>query len=62
MRKVFEKPCQTWLCEKYSRQILKLKETNNLSSLPLTPEISKQIYENWDRTDLTEFYQKLKEL
>jgi MoaA/NifB/PqqE/SkfB family radical SAM enzyme len=62
MRKVFEKPCQTWLCEKHSRQILKLKETNNLSSLPLTPEISKQIYENWDRTDFTEFYQKLKEL
>ena len=62
MRKVFEKPCQSWLCEKYSRQVLKLKETNNLSSLPLTPEISKQIYESWDRTDLTDFYQKLKEL
>ncbi|MBU8892546.1 MAG: radical SAM protein [Bacteroidales bacterium] len=62
MRKVFESPCQTWLCEKHSSQILKLKETNNLSSLPLTPEISKQVYENWDRTDLTDFYKKLKEL
>ncbi len=62
MRKVFKNPCQTWLCEKHSKQILKLKEDNNLVSLPLTPEISKQIYENWDRTDSTDFYQKLKKL
>jgi MoaA/NifB/PqqE/SkfB family radical SAM enzyme len=62
MRNVFENPCQTWLCEKHSGQILKLKQTNNLSTLPLTPDLSKQIYENWERNDLTEFYKKLIEI
>jgi len=62
MRKVFEDPCQTWLCEKHSHQILEIKKKNSLSSLPLSPELSTQIYENWDRNDLTEFYQKLKEI
>ncbi|MCF8296356.1 MAG: radical SAM protein [Saprospiraceae bacterium] len=62
MRKVFEKPCQSWLCEKHSHQIFKLKEANNIKSLPLSPEISKEIYDNWDRTDITKFYQKLEEL
>jgi len=59
---LFEDPCQTWLCEKHSHQILEIKKKNSLSSLPLSPELSTQIYENWDRTDLTEFYQKLKEI
>jgi len=62
MRKVFEKPCQSWLCEKYSCQIYKLKTENNLASLPLSPELSNQVYEVWKRGDVTEFYKKLEEL
>ena len=62
MRKVFEKPCQSWLCEKYSCQVHKIKEENKLKSLPLTTELSKEVYKNWDREAETNFYKKLEEL
>ncbi|NLD48687.1 MAG: radical SAM protein [Clostridiaceae bacterium] len=59
MRSCFEVPGECWLCEKYSKEILKLYRDNNLKALPLPPELSKQIYENWDRGNKTELYQKL---
>ncbi|MTI83174.1 MAG: radical SAM protein [Firmicutes bacterium] len=56
--------CFAWggdclLCEKYSKEILKLYQENNLNSLPLTPELSKEIYCAWDRGEKTELYERL---
>ncbi|MCF8371381.1 MAG: radical SAM protein [Bacteroidales bacterium] len=62
MRKVFEKPCQSWLCEKYSCQVHTLKKENELKSLPLSTELSREVYESWDRESVTDFYQKLEDL
>jgi MoaA/NifB/PqqE/SkfB family radical SAM enzyme len=59
MRSCFEIPGNCWLCEKYSKDVLKLYKENNLSSLPLDPCISKKVYENWDRGEDTELYKKL---
>ncbi len=56
MRDVFCKPGNCWLCEAYSKEILKIKDENNLITLPLNKELSKQIYENWNIGELTDFY------
>ncbi|MDQ2087530.1 radical SAM protein [Herbivorax sp. ANBcel31] len=59
MRDCFLEPGECWLCEKYSKEILKLYEKHNLKSLPLPPEISQEIYKNWDRGSKTKFYKNL---
>mgnify|MGYP001279895697 CR=1 FL=1 len=56
--------CFAWggdciLCEKYSKEILQLYREHNLTSLPLTPELSKEIYCAWDRGQKTELYERL---
>ncbi|HAN09668.1 MAG TPA: radical SAM protein [Clostridiales bacterium] len=56
MREVFKSPGTCWLCEAYSKDIYKIKEENNLVTLPLDKELSKQVYENWDRGETTKFY------
>jgi MoaA/NifB/PqqE/SkfB family radical SAM enzyme len=62
MRKQFEAPGNCLLCEKYSNAVYKLYKENNLKSLPLSPELSKSIYEKWDRGLEPEFYEKLKKI
>lgn len=62
MRKVFEQPGDCLLCEKYSQKILKLKNEHQLNTLPLPPELSKMIYNDWDRGNHTAFYKKLAKL
>ena len=59
MRKVFETPGDCLLCEKYSVRIHELMNKYNLKVLPLTPDISREIYEDWDRGEVPEFYKKL---
>lgn len=59
MRECFEEPGDCWLCEKYSGRILNLFEQYNLKSLPLTPELSRDIYRDWDRGSKTPLYEKL---
>lgn len=56
MRSCFEEPGECWLCEKYSPAILKILKENNLKMLPLSQELSKKIYLDWDRGKLTEIY------
>ncbi len=56
MRKYFENPGECWLCEKYSNDVLKIYKENNLKCLPLNQEVSKNIYQNWDRGKCTELY------
>ena len=62
MRKCFDEPCEGWLCEKYSGEILKLFKENNLKSLPLPTDISEKLYTNWERGDKTEMYKKLRDI
>lgn len=56
MRQVFEVPGQCWLCERYAGEIHKIFQDNELSSLPLSNELSREIYENWDPGEQTELY------
>ena len=62
MRNVFEQPGDCLLCEKYSPKILSLKNENQLKILPLSPELSKSIYKDWDRGNHTKFYKRLAEI
>lgn len=58
MRKVFEIPGDCWICEKYSQQIGRIYQDNHLQTLPIPPELSAQVYENWDRGKCPDFYDK----
>jgi len=60
MRDAFHTPCCDWLCEKYSNEILKVYKENDLESLPLSPEFSKEIFNNWDRGNNTQLYKRMK--
>ncbi len=62
MRQVFLKPQTCLLCEKCSQKIHHIKKSNNLTSLPLSTVLSKQVYENLEQGSITEFYKKLEEL
>ncbi len=62
MRDCFGVPGECWLCEKYSNKVLELYKKYNLKSLPLSPEISREIYENWDRGNKTELYEKIERI
>lgn len=59
MRKVFEVPGDCWLCEKYSAQISKILKENGLTTLPLPVDLSKQIYQNLEKGNVPEFYEKV---
>lgn len=59
--------CFAWggdciLCEKYSKKIFQLYQENNLTSLPLTLELSERIYSSWDRGRKTYLYERLENL
>lgn len=59
MREVFRHPSSCQLCEKYAQTVFKLKESNKLTSLPLPPDISRELYTTWQRNGDVEFYDKL---
>lgn len=59
MRTRFHIPGTCMLCEKMSAKIYGLFHENNLTVLPVTPELSKQVYEDWDAGEPTELYKKM---
>ncbi|MBN2143425.1 MAG: radical SAM protein [Candidatus Aureabacteria bacterium] len=59
MRNVFNEPCECWVCETYCKEILKIKNENNIKSLPLDTILSEQIYKNWNRGRSTKLYKKI---
>jgi len=61
MREHFKKPGNAMLCENCSADIRKLYQENKLKSLPLNEEMSKEIYEQWDRGGHTELYRKVED-
>ncbi|MBI4706746.1 MAG: radical SAM protein [Candidatus Omnitrophica bacterium] len=56
MRECFKTPGECWLCERYSQDIFKIFTEKGLKTLPLTKELSKEIYLNWDRGKPTQLY------
>ncbi|MBU0676441.1 MAG: radical SAM protein [Proteobacteria bacterium] len=62
MRQVFAKPGTSWLCEHYSGDILKLFRESNAKALPLSPELSKKVYEDWQHGVQTELYKRLAQM
>jgi MoaA/NifB/PqqE/SkfB family radical SAM enzyme len=62
MRSVFAEGKDCFLCEKYAAKIHRLYRENNLQSLPLSPQLSEQIYRSWDRGKPTSLYEQLEKL
>ncbi len=62
MRKVFNTPGECMLCEQTAGKIHRLFEENNCEALPLPPDLSKQVYDNWDAGAATGLYQKVKDI
>ena len=59
MREQFNEPGDCMLCEKYSGDIFSLYKKHDLKTLPLSPELSEEIYSNWERGKPSEFYEKV---
>jgi MoaA/NifB/PqqE/SkfB family radical SAM enzyme len=62
MREEFHVPGDCLLCEKYSRKILNLFREHKLNTLPLSCELSKLVYKDWDRGEPADFYKKVEEI
>lgn len=59
MRQCFRHPGTCMLCEQQAGVVHRIYTENNLDRLPLDKELSKQVYENWDRGELTDLYQRI---
>ncbi len=59
MRKCFEEPGVCMLCEKVSKDIDRLFIENKLTTLPLPPKLSEEIYNTWDRGEPTDLYKRM---
>lgn len=61
MRKTFDRPGETWLCEKYSAAISRTMADKKIDSLPLPLTESRELYKMWDRGPETEIYKKIEQ-
>jgi MoaA/NifB/PqqE/SkfB family radical SAM enzyme len=59
MRTTFLTPGDCWLCEKHSSAIAAIFKEHNLTSLPLPPDLSKQITARLEQGNIPEFYDKV---
>lgn len=62
MRQVFAPPGQTWLCQAAAPKLRELVRAQGLRSLPLSKELSAQLYHHWDRGQPTPLYADLERL
>jgi MoaA/NifB/PqqE/SkfB family radical SAM enzyme len=62
MRNVFRTPGECILCEQSAKKIAALYAQHNLNSLPLSPELSVQVYTEWDRGAATDLYKTISEM
>jgi MoaA/NifB/PqqE/SkfB family radical SAM enzyme len=62
MREVFNKPTSYMMCERYANQVAALKKKHGIESLPLPPDVSHELYANWQRDGSVDFYQQLQQL
>lgn len=59
MRNVFLPAKNCLMCEKTSKKIFEIFNKSKDKKLPLSKELSKKIYSNWDRGKNTYFYEKI---
>ncbi len=59
MRKVYEVPGDCWLCEKYASKIAEILKKSGHAILPLSPDDSREIYENIEKGQVPDFYDKV---
>lgn len=59
MRKVYEVPGSCWLCEKHANRIAAILKESGQATLPLSPEHSREIYENLEQGEVPDFYDKV---
>lgn len=59
MRKSFDVPGSTWICETCSHTINEIMKSENISTLPLSKEVSKKVIDNWNRGEQADFYKKV---
>ncbi len=59
MRAAFKTPGTCWLCERHAAEIASLFRSNQLTSLPLPPELSIKITANLEQGDIPDFYKKV---
>ena len=61
MRRDFSPPGECWLCEENAARIAALYTANNLVTLPLTPQLSSEIIQDWNRGSETRLYGDIRE-
>jgi MoaA/NifB/PqqE/SkfB family radical SAM enzyme len=59
MRKAFEIPGTCWLCEKHSARIAEILRDGEKNILPLSPEHSREIFENLEKGEVPDFYDRV---
>ncbi len=59
MRQHFEVPGDCLLCEEYSKKIYDIFKQHKLDSLPLPPDLSAEVYGQWNRGEPSDFYRKI---
>jgi MoaA/NifB/PqqE/SkfB family radical SAM enzyme len=59
MRSCFSWGGDCYLCENNAEKIKQLYEENKLTSLPLPPKLSEEVYGSWDRGNQTDLYEQL---
>jgi len=62
MRNIFLPAKKCMMCEKVSKEIYDIYNKSSNKVLPLSKELSKKIYLNWDRGEETIFYKKVKNI
>lgn len=59
MRKIFEKCISCWICEEKAKDIYKLYKENNLDTLPLPYNLTKEYCKDLEKYPKTDFYDRL---
>jgi MoaA/NifB/PqqE/SkfB family radical SAM enzyme len=59
MRKVFETPGTSWLCEKYASRIAEIMKEHEITILPLQPKYAREIFEDIGTSPVPDFYEKV---
>jgi MoaA/NifB/PqqE/SkfB family radical SAM enzyme len=61
MREQFKTPGVCWLCEEYAGMVRDIFKREHLKALPLDKELSREVYQQWDRGEPTALYQRIEQ-
>lgn len=60
MRRDFNPPGECWLCEENAAKIAALYTGHHLDTLPLSPQLSKEVVKAWNRGNTTRLYREVR--